>query len=87
MEDARNILSIVPKLTEANDEPSQALIEFLEDMLQSARSGELRGLAGASRMTDGCTYYVMGYARGFDMMGAMDFARLSMAGAFVEGGE
>ena len=73
-----NIVSIVP-MPKTSQKPNKNLIAFLEDHLELAKSGELQAIAGACRFNDGCTYHVMGYAGGFDFMGALQYASLSLA--------
>lgn len=74
-----DIIGLVPK-KETSLEPSLPLVEFLEELLEQAKTGELRGLAGACNYKDGCGYHVMGWAGGFEMLGALHTAAYAQAG-------
>jgi hypothetical protein len=63
----------IVKLTPApRSEPSQVLIDELERLLERARSGDLVGgaltLLGAGGVAE---YHIVGYAGGFNMVGAV----------------
>jgi len=74
-----NIVSIVPK-PHPDQEPSQALVEWLEETLELAKTGEIQGMAGAARFSDGsATYHIMGWAGGFTLQGAMATAAHMLA--------
>lgn len=74
-----DIIGLVPK-KETSLDPSLPLVEFLEELLEQAKSGELRGLAGACNYGDDCTYHVMGWAGGFQMLGALHTAAYAQSG-------
>ena len=76
----KNVVSLVPR-PERGLEPSQAVIEFLEDALERAKTGELQAIAGACLFDDGCAYHVLGWAGSFEMMGALSMAAHSLAEA------
>jgi hypothetical protein len=79
MGEQSNIVGLVPK-PKPDVEPSQPLIQFLEELLEQAKTGELRGMSGATRFQDDdCTYFVMGWAGGFAMTGALHTALLSQS--------
>lgn len=79
MDNGSNIIGLVPK-KETSLETSLPLVEFLEELLEQAKTGELRGLAGACNYGDDCTYHVMGWAGGFEMLGALQTAAYAQAG-------
>lgn len=57
-------------------EPHEGLVELLEEMLASARSGQIVGAACAFLNHDGAAvYHIIGRVGGFSMQGALDCAR------------
>lgn len=78
-EEQSNIVSLIKEEDECL-EPSLPLIEWLENALEEAKTGRLRGIAGACQYNDECTYHLMGWAGGFEMLGALQTAMLVQAG-------
>lgn len=60
-------------------EPSQYLVEFLEEHLDRARSGELQGLAVATHYHDGSAgWSVVGRVGGLGMIGAIELCKAEL---------
>lgn len=75
----KNVIGLVPK-KEQSKEVSQPLVEWLEALLEEAKTGELRGMVGACQFEDDATYFVMGWAGGFQALGALRMASYVQAG-------
>lgn len=57
-------------------EPSDALVEYLEDLLEQARSGHVVGIAAATVESSGvASYAVVGRVGGFGLSGALACAQ------------
>lgn len=69
----KNIVSLNGAPVEGQTtEPSEYVIETLEDMLERAKSGKLIGVAIVGMENDGATpYMLVGKVGGFGMVGAL----------------
>ena len=73
------VVSLNGKTALQAKEPSQYLVDFLEEHLERARSGELQGLAVATHYHDGgAGWSVVGRVGGVGMIGALELCKAEL---------
>lgn len=85
MSEETNVVSVHGGPVPMAKENSPALIGYLEELLEQAKSGEILGMAAATMYRDRTTAYsVVGVIEGFSMVGALEMAKATLVNLDLE---
>lgn len=57
-------------------EPLPKIVDYLEEQLERARSGDIQGIVVVAMDGDGCCdYAALGYTNAYSLLGALEYAK------------
>lgn len=70
-----NIIGLDGKDVPDNQSANPDVVQFLEELLERARSGHLHGIVSVADSASGVSWSVVGSGMGFDMIGDLEMAK------------